>query len=44
MGNHDYIIYFIDRIFDVLIKKVFSFRTSMKVITGWMNKREKGVY
>ena len=34
MGNHDYIIYFIDRIFDVLIKKVFSFRTSMKIITG----------
>lgn len=25
MGNHDYIIYFIDCIFDVLIKKVFLF-------------------
>ena len=25
MDNHDYIIYFIDRIFDVLIKKVFFF-------------------
>ena len=34
MGNDDYIIYFIDGIFDVLIKKVFSFRTSMKIITG----------
>ena len=34
MGNHDYIIDFIDRFFDVLIKKVFSFRTSMKIITG----------
>ena len=34
MDNHDYIIYFIDRIFDVLIKTVFSFRTSMKIITG----------
>lgn len=34
MGNDDYIIYFIDGIFDVLIKKVFSFRTSLKIITG----------
>lgn len=34
MGNHDYITYFIDWIFDVLIKKVFLFGRPMKIITG----------